>query len=258
METKSVDILLATYNGEKYLKEQIESILNQTYSDFRLLISDDCSSDNTKEILKEYKNITFHSDITQAVGKIKIDLTNVDAASFSAHKIYSFKGIGGLIKKEHIKLIPLIHGGKSTSIYRSGTPATGFIDSIQTALSIIEENYEENYQKVKKLNQKLREELKKYSSIHINSPENAIPHILNISIPKMSSDDIFEYFSKNDIIISTKSACSSNTKLSKAVLEYTKSESLAASCIRISLSFKTTEEEINEFLKKLKMLVGKV
>ena len=55
METKSVDILLATYNGEKYLKEQIESILNQTYSDFRLLISDDCSSDNTKEILKEYK-----------------------------------------------------------------------------------------------------------------------------------------------------------------------------------------------------------
>lgn len=52
---EQIDILLATYNGEKYLKEQLDSILNQTYSNFRLLISDDCSKDSTKEILKEYE-----------------------------------------------------------------------------------------------------------------------------------------------------------------------------------------------------------
>ena len=50
-----IDILMATYNGEKYLKEQLDSILNQTYSNFRLLISDDCSKDRTREILKEYE-----------------------------------------------------------------------------------------------------------------------------------------------------------------------------------------------------------
>ena len=50
-----IDILLATYNGEKYLKEQIDSILNQTYKNFRLLISDDCSNDSTRDILKEYE-----------------------------------------------------------------------------------------------------------------------------------------------------------------------------------------------------------
>ena len=50
-----IDILMATYNGEKYLNEQIDSILNQTYSNFRLLISDDCSKDGTREILKEYE-----------------------------------------------------------------------------------------------------------------------------------------------------------------------------------------------------------
>ena len=49
-----IDILMATYNGEKYLKEQIDSILNQTNQDFRLLISDDCSDDNTRQILNEY------------------------------------------------------------------------------------------------------------------------------------------------------------------------------------------------------------
>ncbi len=54
MENNCVDILLATYNGEKYLKPQLDSILNQTYTNFRLLISDDASSDNTREILEEY------------------------------------------------------------------------------------------------------------------------------------------------------------------------------------------------------------
>ena len=53
MDKACVDILLATYNGEKYLKPQLDSILKQTYSNFRLLISDDDSSDKTKEILKE-------------------------------------------------------------------------------------------------------------------------------------------------------------------------------------------------------------
>lgn len=52
---KTIDVLMATYNGEKYLKEQIESILNQTYDNIRLVISDDCSKDGTKDILKQYE-----------------------------------------------------------------------------------------------------------------------------------------------------------------------------------------------------------
>ena len=51
-----VDILLATYNGEKYIKEQVESILNQTYENIQIIISDDCSTDNTRQVLKEYEN----------------------------------------------------------------------------------------------------------------------------------------------------------------------------------------------------------
>ncbi len=49
-----IDILMATYNGERFLREQIDSILEQSFSDFRLLISDDLSKDNTREILNEY------------------------------------------------------------------------------------------------------------------------------------------------------------------------------------------------------------
>ena len=54
MENKTIDVLMATYNGEKYVAEQIESILNQTYSAIRLLISDDASTDGTRQILQDY------------------------------------------------------------------------------------------------------------------------------------------------------------------------------------------------------------
>ena len=53
---EQIDILLATYNGEKYVREQIESILNQNYKNIRLIISDDCSKDDTRKILKQYEN----------------------------------------------------------------------------------------------------------------------------------------------------------------------------------------------------------
>lgn len=52
---EQIDVLLATYNGEKYIREQIESILNQTYKNIKLIISDDCSNDGTVNILKEYE-----------------------------------------------------------------------------------------------------------------------------------------------------------------------------------------------------------
>ena len=49
-----VAILLSTYNGDKYLEEQFESILNQSFCDWMLYISDDFSTDNTLKIIKKY------------------------------------------------------------------------------------------------------------------------------------------------------------------------------------------------------------
>ena len=88
------------------------------------------------KIVKKHPKAFFHSDITQSMGKEKIDLTNVDLASFSAQKFYGMKGIGALIKKENIVIEPLIHGGKSTTKDRSGTPATPLIVSTAKALRL--------------------------------------------------------------------------------------------------------------------------
>lgn len=201
------------------------------------------------EILKKYPKTFFHVDMTQSVGKIDIPLDDIDLMSFSAHKIYGLKGIGCLIKKEKINLEPLIHGGKSTTIYRSGTPAVGLICSISKALRLALENLDEKYNHVKKLNEYLKENLKKYKDVYINSNDYSIPFMLNISILGMKPETLLHALEEDDIYISTQSACSSNTTISKAVLKLTKDEKRAESSVRISISNLTTKQEIDTFLK---------
>ena len=75
MLSSKVEILMATYNGEKYIKEQIESIISQTYEEWNLLIRDDGSIDKTLEIIKEFekndKRIKILKDSKGNLGYIK-------------------------------------------------------------------------------------------------------------------------------------------------------------------------------------------
>ena len=206
--------------------------------------------DEIGKLLKDYPKVFFHSDITQSIGKEKINLENVDLASLSAQKFYGMKGIGALIKKENIVIEPLIHGGKSTTKDRSGTPATPLIVSMAKALRLASENLEEKEKKVKELNEYLRGELEKVS-ITINSPKDAIPNILNISIENIKPETILHALEEKEIYISTKTACSSNKNISDAVLALTKSEEKASHSLRISISYKTTKEELETFVKEL-------
>jgi len=202
-------------------------------------------------LLKDDPNIYFHSDITQCLGKVEIDLTHVDLASFSGHKLYCFKGIGGLIKKKRVKLAPLIHGGKSTTVFRSGTPSTELIGSLSESFNLFKTTLEANYLHVKKLNQQLREALAKHPTIFINSTAYSIPHILNISVIDVNADDLQKYFESHNIFISTKAACASSEDLSRSILTLTKDPERATSAIRISLSYKTDASELTRFITLL-------
>ena len=200
------------------------------------------------KIVKSYPKCFFHSDITQAVGKIKIDISNIDLVSFSAHKFFGIKGVGALIKNKTIELIPLIHGGKSTSIYRSGTPITSLIVSMSKALRLSFNDLDLKYNKVNELNKILRLNLSKYDRVRINSNDYSIPHILNISIIGVRPETFLHALEEYNVFISTKSACSSGEE-SSAVYSVTKSLDASKSSIRISISYITTKEEIDEFLK---------
>lgn len=200
------------------------------------------------KLLKEYPKVYFHSDLTQAIGKVKVDLKDVDLASFSAHKIYGFKGIGVLIKRENIIFEPLISGGHSTTPFRSGTPCTELIVSLAKALRLALENIDEKFEVVANLNSYIKENMKKYDQIFINSNDKCIPHILNLSLIGVKPEVLLHSLEKDDIYISTQSACSTSTT-SKAVLALTNDQKRANSSFRISLSYKTTKEEIDKFLR---------
>ncbi len=201
------------------------------------------------EILKDYPKCFFHVDCTQALGKIPVDLSCVDLASMSAHKIYGMKGIGLLIKKENIVFEPLIHGGKSTTAFRSGTPALPLIASLMKAMQLIIPDVDKNMKYIEKLNKRVRKELSKYPLVHINSTENSMPHTINFSLRKIKPETFLHALDTHEIYISTKSACSSAKSMSNSVYALTKDEELSNHSLRISLSYKTTDEEIDKFFQ---------
>ncbi|MBQ9319065.1 MAG: cysteine desulfurase [Bacilli bacterium] len=200
------------------------------------------------EILSLYPKIYFHADLTQAIGKVKIDTSNIDLFSFTAHKFYGLKGIGCLVKKDKIVIEPLIHGGRSTTIYRSGTPTPALIVSLARSLRLALNDLDKKYEQVLEYNNYLKEALKKYNKVRINSNETCIPHILNISILGVKPETMLHALEEDEIYISTQSACSANTTASKAVMSVTNDDDRAKSSIRVSLSSLTTKEELDKFL----------
>ena len=201
------------------------------------------------EVLKNYNKCFFHVDLTQAIGKININFNNIDLASFSAHKIYGIKGIGCLVKNRNIELIPLIHGGKSTTKYRSGTPAHPLIASFSKAVRLANQKINENYSYVSELNKYLKEKLKEYKNVYINSNDYSIPHILNISILGVKAETFMRALLKYNVYVSTKTACNDENSISEGVYALTNDLERSKSSIRISLSYLTTKEELDEFLK---------
>lgn len=203
--------------------------------------------DKISEVIRKYPKVYFHSDVTQAIGKLKINLNCVDLASFSAQKFFGMKGIGCLIKRKKIIIEPLIHGGKSTTIFRSGTPATPLIVSLARALRLSYEDFDIKYNKVRELHDYLITKLEEFD-LFINSGDNCVPHIINISLKNIKSEVMLHALEEDDIYVSTQTACSSGG-YSLALLAIFSDKDRASSSLRISLSYLTTKEELDKFLK---------
>ena len=199
-------------------------------------------------LIKEYPKCFFHSDCTQALGKIDIDFNLMDFVSLSMHKIYGMKGIGLLLKKKNIIIDNLIHGGKSTTNYRSGTPALPLIVSSMKAIDLIMPNIKTNYEYITELNKLIITELSNYKGIHINSTNNSISHVINFSLSNIKPETFIHALDNYEIYVSTKSACSNTNSISNSVYSVTKNREYASTSIRISLSHLTTKEEITKFL----------
>ena len=207
------------------------------------------------KILKEYPNTYLHTDATQAIGKVDINYENIDLITMAPHKFYGMNDIGILIKKKNVMLKPIVYGGRSTTVFRSGTPNTAGIVAASAALEKALINRKTRYQYVEKLNKKIVDFLKGYSFIHINNTEKSLPFTINFSIKGISSKEFVEILNAKNIYVSQKTSCCPIETPSKLVYSLTKSKELATSSIRVSLSHLTKEEEIDEFIKIFKSCI---
>ncbi len=251
-----VDILSVGANGQIDLDELESLIRDDTIMvsiamiNSELGIKQDMSA--ISKIIRRYPDIVLHSDMTQAIGKTAVDVSLCDLVTFSGHKIYGIKGVGALLRRKHINLEPVIHGGKSTSIYRGGTPAAPLIESLGVALSLAYQDVDQKIAHIIDLNKTLKSKLKEtFDQIHIND-DDAIPQILNVSFESFESHLLQQALSDKGIYISTQTACSSEASFSSLVYALTGSELWAKTSVRISLSHQTTKDDIDQLIKALK------
>ena len=201
------------------------------------------------ELLKDYPGCRFHVDATQAVGKTDLNLDGVDTLSAAPHKFYGLNGSGLLVKRRELIIEPQIHGGTSATLYRSGTPALALAASTEKALSLALEHQAERANYVRHLNMWLRERLADYPRVRINSPADAVPHILNLSVFGVKGTEYQRRLAEKGVCVSVKSACSVEGTPSKAVFAVSRDKKNALCSWRISLSHLTTQGELAHFME---------
>ena len=199
-------------------------------------------------IKKENPNTLFHSDMTQAVGKISVSLLDTDLATISSHKIYGPKGIAMLYKNSTVKIKPIIYGSGQSNDLKPGTPPLPLIVGFAKALRLALEGVEKKEKYVNLLNERICNKLSKYPDILINKTKYSIPHILNISLMNIKPETFIHAMDNEEIYLSTNTACSSG-ETSNAVMALYNDIKRASHTIRISLSSITTSDEIDKFLK---------
>jgi cysteine desulfurase len=203
------------------------------------------------KLLKNYPNVFFHVDATQAVGKIPISIENIDLMTFSAHKFYGMTGSGVLVRKEGIQLEPLLDGGISTTVYRSGTPALPLTASMSSALEIAYEEMQERYQLVTERYQQLKKGLSMLEGLSINTGIHYSPFILNFSLKNKRSAQVQEELAQAGFCVSSKSACCAVQAPSRPVYALTKNRKASTSTLRVGLSHLVTEKNIEDFIEAL-------
>lgn len=197
-------------------------------------------------IRKNNENCILHSDMTQAIGKVNINVNDVDLATISSHKIYGPKGIGLLYKTRGLVLTPLLYGHDDSLV--PGTPPLPLIVSFAKALRLALKDINKKEETVKKYYDKIVEHMGNYPRIVINSSKYCIPHILNISLMDIKPETFIHALEKDEVYVSSNTACSKGKK-SESVYQMTHDDKRSETTIRISISPYTMPSEITEFLE---------
>ena len=205
------------------------------------------------------RGVLFHSDITQAAGKVPLDVTNVDLAAFSAHKLYGPKGIGGMIVRRGIRIEPVMLGGGQEKGTRSGTVNVPGAVGMAAAFRIRGEEMAPEAEWLTGLRNSLWDRvINEVPGAFVNGPrERRLPGNLNVSFERVESDSVM--MAMRHFSLSSGSACSSGERsASPVLLAIGVPESLAYGSIRFGLGKTNTTEHVTLLVDDLKRNIGRL
>jgi cysteine desulfurase len=205
------------------------------------------------------RNVLFHSDITQAAGKIPLDLANVSLASFSAHKLYGPKGIGGLLVRRGVRTTPLMLGGGQERGVRSGTVNVPGVVGMAAAFRVRAEEMAEEAVRLTALRDELWERLTaEIGGAFVNGPrELRLPGNLNVSFDRVEAESVI--IAMRRFSLSAGSACSSGERSPSPVLTAIGvPDKLAFGAIRFGLGKSNTAEHIGMLVDDLKRAIARL
>ena len=213
-------------------------------------------------VLKE-KGIVFHTDAVQAVGKIPIDVKNVDVdmLSLSGHKFHGPKGVGALYVRKGTKYSPFLIGGHQEKGRRGGTENVASIIGLGKASELAAANLSDENIRIKRLRDKLEAELLNRipNSIVNGDRENRLPNTTSIAFEYVEGEAILLMMDEFGICASSGSACTSGSLEPSHVLRAMGVPFTAAhGSIRFSLSIYNTEEEIDFIIEKLPPIIERL
>jgi len=209
------------------------------------------------------RDVVFHTDAVQAIGKIPINLRNsdVDLLSISGHKLHAPKGIGVLYVRKGTRLTPFMLGGHQEGGRRAGTENVPGIIALGKAAELAMQNFDEENKKVKYLRDKLEQAiLKSCSDCRLNGDaDSRLPNTSNISFEYIEGEAILLMLDKFGICASSGSACTSGSLEPSHVLRAMGVPFTAAhGSIRFSLSRYNTEEEVDFAIEKIPPIINKL
>ncbi len=161
------------------------------------------------------RGIAMHTDAVQAFGKLplRVDDLGVDFLSFSGHKLYAPKGIGGWYARPGMALPPLLHGGHQERGRRSGTEPVASIVALGTACLLAQRDMAQEWERQQQLQQRLEHGLHEYIP-HIRiqgSTAPRLPNTTNVAFADVEGEALMMSLDMQGVAISTGSACSSGS-----------------------------------------------
>ncbi|MGL5973307.1 MAG: cysteine desulfurase family protein [Oscillospiraceae bacterium] len=245
-------------NGDIDINEILQNIDNETILLSVMMLNNEIGTilpvfEIAKQVKIKNKNTIVHTDCVQSFCKLDINLKNsgIDLLSFSGHKIFAPKGVGGLYIKKGVKISELFTGGVQEKGLRAGTENTAFIHAMAQTGKHYYENIIKNNQKIDSLKDYLIKKIEPFNDIQLNLPKHHSGYVNNIWVKGIKSEVLLHYLEEFEVYVSSGSACGRGER-SHVLSKLLDGKAKAEQSIRVSFSVDNTFEDIDILINNMK------